>query len=597
MSDTMNLLIQLNYNKKLNINDCVLDIYDDRDRIKCQWNRLFSKGDYLIIDKFGGKSHYEINFKLYPEDNNIGFIYIENIESTLLLHILDETADNVLYIDNNHNVIYMNQSQYNNYVEIYGTQIQLGYPIYDFIKDETDKTSLHEMWTRALKKEKFQVNMIFQEIYFNVSFGYIESNRNIKAFAISRNIQSEHLLNLELVNAKNEAIISKEDSIKANESKSLQLQRMSHELRTPLNTIIGFSQLIKKSISEDLIYIPNNTISSPLNDIPEYINHVHKSSLYLLSMVNNILDIASLESNKLNIFLEPISCYKILRESITLMNFMAVEYNNTKIILNKFPKKLYILADKYRLLHIFNNIISNAIKYNRLENPKIYIKTWISDSNKLVVCIKDRGIGIDPEQLQYLYTDFNRLGIESRKNVPGTGIGLSLSRRLILAMNGSIKIKSKVNIGTIVYLEFNLSMKRSRNSNHVSTKTKTLPTKFILYIEDNAISTNLMKCILKAYKHIKLLSAIQGTIGIELAKAYKPNIIFIDLGLPDMSGENILLNLKCDDNTRSIPVIAVSSDNNDYIKNKMMENGCEKFIEKPINIEEIIDIISEYGII
>ncbi len=373
----------------------------------------------------------------------------------------------------------------------------------------------------------------------------------------------------------------------ASAAKSEFLSRMSHELRTPLNGILGFSQILEEGLLGELT-----------EEQKEAIEDILRSGKHLLELVNDILDISRIESGKVALSMKPILLQSLITEVINLVQPIASK-RNIKIINNANEKeKIYVIADYTRLRQILINIFSNAIKYNKDEGwVKIDFKK-ITD-NKVKITIEDSGIGIHRDKIKKLFEPFERLGRES-SNIEGTGIGLTVVKKLIELMNGKIEVESSLGIGSSFSLIFpitsdteNKKGKENKERNIVLKKTYQEEKK-ILYIEDNLSNTRVVERMLLARTNIKLIHAAQGRIGIELAIAQRPNLILLDINLPDINGHKVLKKLKKIPELKNIPVVAVSADVMENNIEKTKKSGFSDFLKKPLDMKKFLEIIDKY---
>ncbi len=387
------------------------------------------------------------------------------------------------------------------------------------------------------------------------------------------------------IEAEKELKIAKDKAEESNKAKSEFLSRMSHELRTPLNAILGFSQLLDEGML------------GPLTDTQkEAIRDILKSGKHLLELINEILDISRIESGKINLSIEKVSVPILVQEVIKLSQPLAVE-RGVKII-DKTIENTYVEADYTRLRQVLINLISNAIKYNK-ENGWVKISE-IEGEKEIKIVIEDSGIGIPEDKIETLFEPFDRLGMESSP-IEGTGIGLTISKKLIELMGGKIGVKSILNIGTTFYITLPKALKEKETTKEeldksINNTSKKIykEKKTLLYIEDNFSNLKLVKRILDLRPNIDLIFAIQGEDGIKLALSHKPDLILLDINLPKMNGYEVLKKLKEYENLREIPIVAVSANVMEDNVRRIKKAGFSNFLKKPLNVKEFLQLLDNY---
>lgn len=376
----------------------------------------------------------------------------------------------------------------------------------------------------------------------------------------------------ELKAAKIEAETARIEAERANAAKSEFLSRMSHELRTPLNAIIGFGQLLENQ------ELPNRA--------NQQVGYILKGGYHLLSLINEVLDIARIETGHLVLAPEPVRVSEVVSEALELVQPMAQERSIT--LHNALcHRTCSVFADHQRLKQILLNLLSNAVKYNR-EGGSVSLSCYhIGDDvkgSRLCLEVKDTGLGISPEDYERVWIPFERLGAES-KNIEGTGIGLPLSRRLAEAMNGTIALRSVVGQGST----FTLSLpSASLETDEIQVETPSIPPStchVALYIESDLSNLRLLQAIWADHPEIRLLSARQGGTGLELARVHQPDVILLDLPLRDMSGEEVVRQLKSEVATRDIPVVAIGSKIVQPHIESLRALGVAAYLPKPLDID------------
>ncbi|MEO6147129.1 MAG: PAS domain S-box protein [Sulfuriferula sp.] len=405
-------------------------------------------------------------------------------------------------------------------------------------------------------------------------------------FAAARDITERKQFELVLQDNNVELESAKAAAEKANLAKSEFLSSMSHELRTPLNAVLGFAQLLASGT-------PPPTVGQKLS-----IDQILQAGWYLLRLINEILDLALIESGKVTISQEPISLTAVLQDCQTMIAPQA-QKRGIQMTFPHSDNPFYILADQTRLKQVIVNLLSNAIKYNR-EGGAVIIQCVMSGENKVRTSITDTGMGLSPEQLTQLFQPFNRLGQESSAE-EGTGIGLVVTKRLVELMGGVIGVESSVNVGSEFWVEFaalsapelgsgSISEIGADVCDHVAAHAL-LPQCTLLYVEDNPANLLLVEQLIARRSDLKLLTAIDGYMGIQMARAYQPDVILMDINLPGMSGIDALKILHEDSTTAHIPVLALSANAVPRDIEKGIEAGFFRYLTKPIKVDEFMDTL------
>jgi signal transduction histidine kinase/ActR/RegA family two-component response regulator len=370
---------------------------------------------------------------------------------------------------------------------------------------------------------------------------------------------------------------------KANLAKSNFLSGMSHELRTPLNAILGFAQLLE---SGD----PAPTPSQKRN-----IDQILKAGWYLLELINEILDLALIESGKLTLSAESVALAQIMSECRALIESQA-QMRGISMTFPKFKTAYFVKADRTRMKQVLINLLFNAIKYNK---PGGAVEVEIKPAGRhcIRICVRDTGEGLSPAQLTQLFQPFNRLGKEASA-VEGTGIGLVMTKRLIEMMGGAIGVSSTVGIGTEFWVEIGLTGAPQIAGNDLDQASipysdipDGAPIRTILYVEDNPANLELVEQIVARRSDLRLLSAADGEIGLEYARAYLPTLILMDINLPGISGIDAMNALKADPATAHIPIIALSANAVPRDIDKAIEAGFSDYLTKPINVARFMTVL------
>ncbi|MDD2735916.1 MAG: PAS domain S-box protein [Desulfuromonadaceae bacterium] len=371
---------------------------------------------------------------------------------------------------------------------------------------------------------------------------------------------------------------------KANLAKSDFLSSMSHELRTPLSAILGFAQLMESGA-------PQLTVNQKRS-----IDQILKAGWYLLELINEILDLALIESGKLSMSLEPVSLPEVIHECETMIEPDAIKHG-ISVTFTVFDVPCFIEADRTRIKQVLINLLSNAIKYNRAGGT-VLVDSVLNGTDSVRISVRDTGAGLSPKQLTQLFQPFNRLGQES-SGEQGTGIGLVVSKRLVELMGGVIGVESTVGEGSVFWIEMNLMARPHAPVYSTETlaaakehKEGDAPTQTLLYVEDNPANMMLVEDIIARRPDIRLLTARNGKSGIALARSSLPDVILMDINLPGISGIDAMKILAVDLSTAHIPVVALSANAMPRDIERGLEAGFFRYLTKPINVNVFLDTLN-----
>jgi PAS domain S-box-containing protein len=380
-----------------------------------------------------------------------------------------------------------------------------------------------------------------------------------------------------------ELALAKEAAEAANRAKSEFFSRMSHELRTPLNVILGFGQLLEL-----------DDLSDPQRESAEQIG---KGGRHLLALINEILDIARIEAGTAGIVsLEEVDLDEVVGEVLRMIQPLADQAGVRLQAPQPGIPGWTVRADLQRLKQVLLNLLSNGIKYNR-QGGTVAVTYATTAGMRLLISVTDTGPGIAPEKMHRLFAPFDRLEAE-QKGVEGTGLGLTLSKGLVEAMQGQMGVESTVGKGSTFWVELPRIDKTGEpaeeNPLTVATFEETpLTAGTVLYVEDNPANFRLVERILKLRPGVCLLSATQGRLGIDLARQHHPDVIFLDLHLPDLQGDKVLRQLQDDAATRDIPVIVLSADATPHQVERLLAAGANRYLVKPLDVKEFLRILDE----
>jgi len=376
---------------------------------------------------------------------------------------------------------------------------------------------------------------------------------------------------------------AKVEAERANLAKSDFLSSMSHELRSPLNAILGFGQLI------------DSGLPLPTPSQKDSIDQILQAGWYLLELINEILDLAQIESGKLSLSMEPISLDEVLSDCQAMIEPQARK-SGIRVGFPKPEHPLYVSADRTRVKQIFVNLLSNAIKYNRV-GGSVEVTCRAFPGERVRVSFQDSGEGLAPDKLAQLFQPFNRLGQEDGLE-EGTGIGLVVSKQLAGLMGGSIGVESTVGVGSVFWVEFNVTdaIEAHRGASAPVSAAPAdaagaAPRRTVLCVEDNPANLMLITRILARRPDIRLLSAKDGRQGIEMAHAAMPEVILMDINLPGINGVAALKILAADAATGHIPVIAISANAMPRDIERGLEAGFFRYLTKPIKVDEFMDTL------
>jgi len=420
-------------------------------------------------------------------------------------------------------------------------------------------------------------------VSYNATTFFDRNGKLQGVFAAARDITERIILDKVLQDNNAELESAKFMAEKANLAKSIFLSNMSHELRTPLNAILGFTQLLE-------VGSPPPTPAQVAR-----LEQITKAGWYLLELINEILDLALIESGRLSLSREAVSLTDILYECQGMIESQA-QQRDIKLIFPRFDTPCFVSADRTRVKQVLINLLTNAIKYNRRQGF-VEVK-YISTPERIHVSIKDSGAGLPPEKLVQLFQPFNRLGQENGSE-EGTGIGLVVAKQLVELMGGTIGVKSTVGTGSEFWIELirevtpQLSAENAMPAKFAPQAADGAAMRTLLYVEDNPANLMLVEQIIAELPHMHMLSACDGNQGIALAHAHLPDVILMDINLPGMSGIEAMNFLRNDPATRHIPVIAISANAMLRDIEKGVEAGFFRYLTKPIKINEFLKALDD----
>jgi signal transduction histidine kinase/ActR/RegA family two-component response regulator len=370
----------------------------------------------------------------------------------------------------------------------------------------------------------------------------------------------------------------------ADSAKNEFLSRMSHELRTPLAAIMGFSELLRMR---------------QLGDKPdEWVKMVHVAGTHLLTLVDEIMDLSRIEAGTVSISPETVLLRQLVDGAFQLMEPVADSQHITlhpPAFEPSAPE--YVLADQQRLTQVIINLVSNAIKYNRPGgDARIEV---IPAGDRVRIAVRDTGRGIDPSMVPRLFTPFERLDAAA-SGVEGTGLGLALSRRLVESMGGQVGVQSTPEVGSTFWVELACAEPAvvevaEADDEGLLAIREYAEDRRVLYIEDVVANVRLVEEILARRPSVRLLPAMLGRLGVELARDHHPDLILLDLHLPDMGGADVLAALRGDRSTRPIPVVVLTADATHTELDRLMRLGARAYLTKPIGVRRLLEIVDRFA--
>jgi len=535
-----------------------------------------------------------LNFSLIPDESGKPLISIiiqdqtkskqEHQELMIFRRIFESTQQPIGIADTKGELIFFNQP----YQELHGLtkEALTGQSITNFFVSESSSAPTDEImtaltlgkgWSGLLPIERGHGASLMTDNNFGTISGPDGSVQFL--FNIARDYSEEIMNQEKLINAKSIAE-------RASLAKSEFLSSMSHELRTPMNAILGFAQLLE--YDDDLS-----------GDQQDNVNEISKAGQHLLTLINEILDLAKIESGHASLSVESVQVGDLLSECITLLTPVAQQREITLHL--KAENDYHVQADRTRFKQILLNLLSNAIKYNQ-EKGTVIVDLTPVDEDALRITVSDTGYGLSREQLDNLFQPFNRLGAEG-SDIEGSGIGLAITQRLIKMMKGHIGVESKEGVGSRFWLELPRELLATQADNTAATDDSAAVSNAcltpnlnhqVLYIEDNPANLRLVTQILSKRQHIDLITAHEPALGLELASSHQPDLILLDINMPGLDGYQVLSRLRSNLQLKHIPVIAVSAAAmpRDIAKGK--EAGFSDYLTKPLDVGKLLTTLDYY---
>jgi signal transduction histidine kinase/AmiR/NasT family two-component response regulator len=420
-------------------------------------------------------------------------------------------------------------------------------------------------------------------VSYNATTFYDRDRRLQGVFAAAHDVTERKYLDqvLQVKNAELESARSAAE--KANLAKSDFLSSMSHELRTPLNAILGFTQLMESGSPQ------------PTPSQKRSLEQILKAGWYLLELINEILDLALIESGKATLSREPVSLVEVMLECRAMIEPQA-QKRGIGMTFPRFEIRYFVNADRTRVKQVLINLLFNAIKYNK-PGGAVAVECTLSPPDSIRISVRDTGAGLAPEQLARLFQPFNRLGKEASAE-EGTGIGLVVTKRLVELMGGTIGADSAVGVGSVFWIELSLTtapllaVREAERAALVRPQVPDgTPLRTLLYVEDNPANLELVEQLIARRPDLRLLSAADSNLGIEFARVYQPEVILMDINLPGISGMEAMKILRADPSTAHIPIIAISANALPRDIEKSLKAGFFNYLTKPIKVNQFMDAL------
>jgi signal transduction histidine kinase/AmiR/NasT family two-component response regulator len=365
----------------------------------------------------------------------------------------------------------------------------------------------------------------------------------------------------------------------ANAAKDEFLSRMSHELRTPLAAISGFGELLGMSELDA--------------DQRAWSDLIGSATKHLARLIDDVLDIARIEAGRLSMSVEPVALGPVFYDVLELLRPLAARHHVVLHAPTSPAGHGYVLADGQRLKQVLINLVVNAIKYNH-PGGAVGIAVSAANRGRVRIEVSDTGRGIDPASLDRAFVAFERLDAAA-SGVDGTGLGLALSRNLVEAMGGAIGAHSEPGVGSTFWVELEIgetaAVAAAEEASPAWAVREYAGERRLLYIEDTLANVRLVEAILRRRPSVRLIPAMQGRLGLELAREHRPQLILLDLHLPDTTGEDVLAHLKADEVTREIPVVILTADAVRDRTQALLAAGARALLTKPIGVARLLETI------
>ncbi|GAJ95201.1 putative two-component hybrid sensor and regulator [Rhizobium rhizogenes NBRC 13257] len=449
----------------------------------------------------------------------------------------------------------------------YPQEVRDTLPSQELERAQADGRVEDEGWRVRKDGSRFWANVVVTALH--------DENGNPRGFSkITRDITDRKRNEEELLAARYKAE-------QASEARSAFHSRLSHEFRTPLNSILGFAQILEMDLNE-----PETQAS---------LAQILRAGRHLLSLLDDLLDLARIDAGRMELYIETLDAGEIVGEAVDLARPLAAPRKVGIVVEIDHAAGAAVTIDRRRFLQVLLNLLSNAIKFNR-EGGTLHVSTRLVDGDMLAIDISDTGFGIAPNKRERLFQPFERLGADSNAT-SGTGLGLALSQHLMQAMGGKLELGSTGTEGTT----FTVFAPAASSSSVIPRIAAESPAPLagkreldvVLCVEDNPASLNLIENVMSRYCSAKVIPAMLGGVGLTLAREHQPNLILLDINLPDISGLEVLKSLRADSETRAIPVIVISADATEATRQGALQKGATRFLAKPLDIRQFLQTLDE----
>jgi PAS domain S-box-containing protein len=372
----------------------------------------------------------------------------------------------------------------------------------------------------------------------------------------------------------------------ASRAKSDFLARMSHDLRTPLNAVMGFAYLLQRD--SVVMAAPGGAMR---------VNQIHRAGRHLLSMIDDLLDVARIETGDLQLLIEPVNLQLVAADCVVLTEALASQHRVQVTVTGDWQGR-WASADRRRLHQALLNLVTNAVKYNRPGGSVAIRLVPGRDDHRVTLCVQDTGLGMTAEQIAGMYQPFNRLGAE-RGQVEGTGLGLVIARQLVVAMGGELAVSSSPGTGSVfsVTLPSAAEGLPAADPAHDPVAASTGPKRpmTVLYVEDNPVNLELMQALLDSRPLVHLAVAEDGRAGLDAARRLRPDLVLLDMHLPLMSGLQVLQHLRADPATAQLVCVAVSANGMPEDITLARDAGFDDYVVKPFDPDRLLGLIDAIG--